>query len=143
MIGLRLNILIMLHVQVLGTDSSSFTYWWVQNGYLSEHNAVIFWTVSTYLAVIISWCPKIVIVLGPASVPVTLSQFLHKNILRSTVIKLVILCVWPFNINGQKPFSSVSLEWEFFFTISIFTKEALETKNNAEAHPYIWVLKPT
>ena len=52
----------------MGADSTSCTYGWVRNGYPFGHNDVIFWPFSTYVAVIISVCHKMVIGSGTACV---------------------------------------------------------------------------
>ena len=65
--------------QILGTYITSFTYRWVWNEYPFGNNHVIFWTVSTYVAVMISWYPKIVIVLGMVGAPIPLVHFVQKS----------------------------------------------------------------
>ena len=64
---------------ILVTDSTSFTYGWVRNGYFFGHNSVIFWPFSTYIAIIISWCPKIGIGFCTAGVTALPSTLGTKN----------------------------------------------------------------
>ena len=54
---------------ILGSDSTSFAFGWVRNGYPFGDNAVLFWPFSTYIGVIISGCFKMLMGSVIANVP--------------------------------------------------------------------------
>ena len=69
----------LIRLVILGADNTSFTYGEVHNGYPFGHNAIIFLPFSTYIAVIISRCTKIVIDLVASGVPTPPSKLGKKN----------------------------------------------------------------
>ena len=123
----QLRILIIwIHVRILGTDSTSFTYGWVRNGFLFGRNADILWLEYTYGSSNNFCISKNRDTFGLEVVPVPLFSFSQKKLWRSTVVKFQ-HSVWPTILSTAK---NISLPFprseQVFFTISIFAKATIK-----------------
>ena len=84
------------HVRILGADTTSSTCGRVQDGYLFGLNANVFWSVSTYISLMIFVYPRIGIDLGTEGQTIPLVHSVGKNLLRSTVVFFFTLCGRPY-----------------------------------------------
>ena len=114
-------------LRILGADSTSFTYGEVENGYPFGNNAVIFWPFSTYVAVIISGCTKIVIGLGTSVSPPPPITLGTQNPVYINFFKSWLLCVADHIISvSENVFLPFPLSEQVFFTISLSEKATID-----------------